>query len=117
MVGDDVALIAPLALLAALALLLALLAAWLWRSRALALKSKREEETDKSLKTFLHSVAYHKPCPAPHQRSIADAREMAFVVTDIEGSTQLSVTAPQLYDQLLEIHDQLMREGIAKFNG
>ncbi len=36
---------------------------------------------------------------------------------DIEGSTQLSVAGREVYDQLLAIHDQLMREGIAKFNG
>ncbi len=36
---------------------------------------------------------------------------------DIEGSTQLSVAGRDVYDQLLAIHDQLMREGIAKFNG
>ena len=39
------------------------------------------------------------------------------MITDIEGSTQLSVAGRTVYDQLLAIHDQLIREGIAKFNG
>lgn len=46
------------------------------------------------------------------------AREFAFVITDIEGSTQLSsASSPALFAQLQEVHDQIMREAIAKTNG
>lgn len=122
MVQTGVLLYVPIAVLAVVTALLILLSIWLWRSRARALKSKSENDASKSLKTFMYSVAYTlesagSQTQARPAESIASAREMAFVVTDIEGSTQLSVLAPAVYDQMLEIHDQLMREGIAKFHG
>ncbi|KAF5842410.1 nucleotide cyclase, partial [Dunaliella salina] len=46
------------------------------------------------------------------------ARECAFVVTDIEGSTQLSSKAgPKLFGAIQEIHDITMREAIGQHSG
>jgi class 3 adenylate cyclase len=43
---------------------------------------------------------------------------VVFVVTDIEGSTQLSAAAGQaLYAKLQEIHDSIMREAISRHGG
>jgi class 3 adenylate cyclase len=112
----------PVAVLAFVSALLVALALWLWRLRAQALRSKDDTESVKTLKNFLYSVAYTLVTAGSQtqvrpQENIANAKEMAFVVTDIEGSTQLSVLVPEVYDQMLEIHDQLMREGIARFHG
>ncbi|KAG2432508.1 hypothetical protein HXX76_008853 [Chlamydomonas incerta] len=90
------------------------------RSRAQALKQRSEKEAGKDFKDLVHQAAYITETAAQNGRSgksIAESKEMCFVVTDIEGSTQLSVAGRAVYDQLLAIHDQLMREGIAKFNG
>lgn len=118
---DPSLLYVPVAILAAATALLFALAIWLWRSRAQALKSKDEASTNKTLKAYMYTVAYTNnngsQTEARPKENIANVREMAFVVTDIEGSTQLSVLAPAVYDQMLEIHDQLMREGIARLHG
>ncbi|GFR45252.1 hypothetical protein Agub_g6358, partial [Astrephomene gubernaculifera] len=102
--------------------LLSALAWWLWRSRAHALRQKAGQEAGKDMKNLIYQSAYTlEPAASATTtrptKSIADSKEMAFVVTDIEGSTQLSVAGRTVYGQLLAIHDQLMREGIAKFNG
>lgn len=111
----------PVAVFAAVIGLLTALAIWLWRSRAQALKSNNETECNKTLQAYMFTVAYTNSTGSQTQarprENIANVREMAFVVTDIEGSTQLSVLAHAVYDQMLEIHDQLMQEGIARLHG
>ncbi|PNH10309.1 Adenylate cyclase [Tetrabaena socialis] len=108
-------------LLGAAVLALAALALWLSRSRERALQQRSEKEAGKDMKNLVSQVAYAMELAGSATgrptKSIAEAKQMAFVVTDIEGSTQLSVAGRTVYDQLLAIHDQLMREGIAKFNG
>ncbi|KXZ50125.1 hypothetical protein GPECTOR_18g99 [Gonium pectorale] len=108
---------------AGLSVALAILAAlvwWLWRSRAAALRQRAGQEEGEDMKNLVQHAAYTLDSDHTRTRpatSIVDCKELAFVVTDIEGSTQISVAGRTVYDQLLAIHDQLMREGIAKFNG
>ena len=45
------------------------------------------------------------------------AEEFAFVVTDIQDSTELSQQDPAAFQQLQEIHDAVMREAIARTGG
>ena len=118
-------LIIPAAVLAAACAALCAFAAWLWRSRARALRQGSDKEAGKSLKSLIYQVAYTMDEPggagggaqSAQPRNIAERSEMAFVVTDIEGSTQLSVAGRDVYDQLLAMHDQIMRESIAKYRG
>ncbi|KIY96019.1 adenylate cyclase [Monoraphidium neglectum] len=48
---------------------------------------------------------------------LKESEEFAFVVTDIESSTELSQQDPIAFQQMQEIHDSIMREGIAKHGG
>lgn len=134
----------PLALLAAICLGLTLGAAFLWR-RLLRQQQHGKERLlqEKMMKTFMYNLATAigtegvggggaaggagappgaaraaSPSTVGGAEALAAAKEMAFVVTDIEGSTQLSSTCPPgMFEQLQEIHDQIMREGIAKYVG
>ncbi|KAG2499572.1 hypothetical protein HYH03_002517 [Edaphochlamys debaryana] len=118
---DPVAAGVPIGVLGAVVLLLAAFAWHLWRSRARLKHRNALNEAGGDLKNLVTvtSLALEPSGPAAARatKNIADCKELAFVVTDIEGSTQLSVAGRTVYDQLLAIHDQLMREGISSYNG
>eukprot|EP00879_Flechtneria_rotunda_P023949 GHRR01025369.1.p1 GENE.GHRR01025369.1~~GHRR01025369.1.p1 ORF type:complete len:969 (+),score=296.48 GHRR01025369.1:353-3259(+) len=95
-----------------------------------AMREKERQQEAKQLKALMYALVSHSDMPGiqhgmgsstlmapPTQGADAADKEVAFVFTDIESSTELSNQDPDAFKQLQEVHDQIMREGIAKHHG
>ncbi|KAL3147560.1 hypothetical protein ABBQ38_014613 [Trebouxia sp. C0009 RCD-2024] len=101
-------------------LLVACLTAFIVRRRLV----RRYEETRaqrgqmKQLKGLMHGLVNVTGDPAKQQLdAIRNARELAFLITDLQDSTAMASANPVAFRKVQDIHDTLLHEEIAKFNG
>ncbi|DBA77690.1 TPA: hypothetical protein ACH3X2_008392 [Trebouxia sp. C0005] len=101
-------------------LLVACLTAFIVRRRLV----RRQEETRaqrgqmKQLKGLMHGLVNVTGDPEKQQLdAIRNARQLAFLITDLQDSTAMASANPVAFRKVQDIHDTLLHEGIAKFNG
>ncbi|GMH40090.1 hypothetical protein BSKO_07994 [Bryopsis sp. KO-2023] len=81
-------------------------------------KNNMGEKSDEIVKAFMEGLLDTGSDQPKHRPEVLkDHREMAFVVTDLEGSTEMSNVSETAFKTLLDIHDRIMREGIALHGG
>ncbi|KAF6259953.1 hypothetical protein COO60DRAFT_1700595 [Scenedesmus sp. NREL 46B-D3] len=90
-------------------------------------REKERQNEYKQLKALMYALVSHSDGssggtdgmlqPARGLKAENKDKEVAFVFTDIESSTELSNQDGKAFKQLQEVHDQIMREGIAKHHG
>eukprot|EP00878_Enallax_costatus_P030966 GHUV01033787.1.p1 GENE.GHUV01033787.1~~GHUV01033787.1.p1 ORF type:complete len:540 (+),score=161.45 GHUV01033787.1:449-2068(+) len=87
---------------------------------------KERQQEQKQLKQLMYALSAHTDSlggqgngsmTAATRAVDIHAKELAFVFTDIENSTEISNQDPASFKQIQEAHDQIMREGIAKHRG
>ncbi|EIE20201.1 hypothetical protein COCSUDRAFT_67530 [Coccomyxa subellipsoidea C-169] len=101
-------------------ILVAALTIYLTRSwtQASWLQRRQARDRAKQLKSLMYGLMAHMGDGS--KRAIDDlcnAREMAFVVTDLESSTAQASASAAAFAKVQEIHDTVLREAIAKHGG
>ncbi|KAK9865599.1 hypothetical protein WJX84_005955 [Apatococcus fuscideae] len=89
-----------------------------WRYKKQKRAKKEHRGNMKLLKGTMFGLADYAGDPTQkHLDEIRNARELAFLITDLEGSTALSAADPKAFRHIQEIHDAVIREHIASHGG
>jgi len=102
--------------------LVALITVFIVRSRYNARRQVRREQRRqmKELKSLMYGLVSSDSGGDPMQKRmdrLAHSRQLCFVMTDLESSTAQANADPDAFLQVQDIHDTVMREGIAKHGG
>lgn len=89
------------------------------RYRTRTQKSRKYRGQMRNLRQLLNSLvervgAPEKGDPLDELRKL---KNVAFVITDLEGSTKIAAAAPRAYEWVQEAHDALLRDLIAAYGG
>ncbi|CAL8470951.1 g10493 [Coccomyxa elongata] len=101
-------------------ILVAALAIYLTRiwTHASWLQRRQARERAKQLKNLMTGLMANMSDGSKRAiDDLCDAREMAFVVTDLESSTAQASASAAAFAKVQEIHDTLLREAIARHGG
>ncbi|KAK9829405.1 hypothetical protein WJX72_005653 [[Myrmecia] bisecta] len=101
-------------------ILVALLTMYIVRTRANVRQERKKEVRGqmKVLKSLMYGLVNTSGDPTKKQYDeIRNSKELAFVITDLENSTAQAAADPKAFLHIQDIHDTVMREGIAKHSG
>ncbi|KAK9786282.1 hypothetical protein WJX73_000303 [Symbiochloris irregularis] len=87
------------------------------RFQGKAAEKKHAREKAKQFKGLLSSLNTSTAGAGGVADELNSARQLAFVVTDMESSTAMADANTHAFSRLQEIHDAVMREGIARYGG
>ena len=88
--------------------------------------SRKQRSDQRTLRTLLTSLVQRSAAAGPAATALAPGgappppsplRDVAFVITDLEGSTAIAAAAPRAYEFVQQAHDSLLRDLIAAFGG
>lgn len=78
---------------------------WACRYRLKSAQRQQEREKTKVLKSLMYGLVNSPGDGKPPADQLRNARNLAFVITDLQSSTAQAATSPHAFLKIQEIHD------------